>query len=242
MRMPFRAAGFNKKKWILFCLYPLVVGLGWLAFSIGEQELELPLAMQLDELRLLEPSRLVFTIGARDADKPSAAASTIEHEIARYSDCRRRRLDVIANFQSATPVQPLDCASFLMRALEQAPSDGRLWLEYSRELARNNGVEPKAIAALKHSFLLSPREGWIIDARIAFVLPIWGGLPNDVRVIARNEIEGMLFKYSYVTTLARIYVQAPLARKAISEVLQGTTPNIQHQFLSKVTQLVKGQI
>lgn len=236
--MPFRTASFNQKKWILSCLYPLVVLLGWQSFSIGEQEFKLPLALQLDELRLLEPSRLVFTIGAGDADKPGVDASSIEHEIAGYSDCRRRRLEVIANLQSAAPTQPMNCSSFLVRALEQAPSDGRLWLEYSRELVRENGFEPKAIAALRRSFLLAPREGWIINARTAFVLPIWVGLPSDVREIARGEIEEMLLKYSFVAMLAGIYVQNPLARKAISQVFQGATSETQHQFLSKVDQIM----
>ena len=239
--MPFRTTVFNKKKLVLSCLYPLVVVLGWLSFSIGAQEFELPLAVQFDELRLFDPSRLVFTIGAGDADKPGAAASSVEYEIAGYSDCRRRRLEVIANLKSAASAQPMNCSGFLLRALEQAPSDGWLWLEYAKELARNDGFEPNAIAALKRSFLLSPREGWIINARTTFVLPIWFGLPRDVRESARSEIDEMLSNYSFVAMLARIYVQSPLARKAISEVLQGTTPNIQRQFINKVQQLTKAQ-
>lgn len=220
------------KKWILFCLCPLVAALGWLSFSIGGQELNLPLSVQLSELRLTEPSRLAFDVGANH--NSTAVARTVEYKVAGYSECRQRRLEVIANSKSAD--QPTDCSDFLRRALEQAPSDGRLWLEYARELMRDGGIGPTALAALRRSFLLSPHEGWIVNARVAFVLPIWTGLPSDIRETARSEIEERLSQYSFVAMLARSYLQNPLARKAISEVLQDATPSVQRQFLDRLKQ------
>jgi hypothetical protein len=206
----------NPKKMVIFSLVPVILVLAFLGAIVGLREVSLPYAAQIDELRLADPEWVkslgLGSVGVSD-DLPEAQLSNV-------SKCRNDGGE--------------HCSALIMEMLKNDPANGRLWLEYSRLLTQENGLNERAIFALRKSFQVSAREGWITNVRSRFSLTAWPELPDDVKTLARTEILTALENYQFIDFLAGTYVANPIIRAALAEVMAGATVDQQRKFLGLV--------
>jgi hypothetical protein len=208
----------NSKKFIVIALLPVAAGLFWLGVSFGLEEVSLPYVRQIDELRLTDPDQIKLQI----PDDASVSANLSEGQLLEVQTCR------------------LDgeqfCSALILGVLRNDPANGRLWLEYARQLAQEKGLNEEAVSALRKSYQLSAHEGWITQIRTKFALSVWLELPADVKDLASEEIRSTMTDYEFIKFLADVYVTNPIARNALKEVVQKATPEGQKSFLGLVAQ------
>jgi hypothetical protein len=208
----------NPKKFIVIALLPVAAGLFWLGVSFGLEEVSLPYVRQIDELRLTDPDQIKLEI----PDDAGVSANLSEGQLLEVQTCR------------------LDgeqfCSALILGVLRNDPANGRLWLEYARQLAQEKGLNEEAVSALRKSYQLSAREGWITQIRTKFALSVWLELPADVKDLASEEIRSTMTDYEFIKFLADVYVTNPIARNALKQVMQKATPEGQNSFLGLVAQ------
>jgi hypothetical protein len=212
----------DPKKVVIISLVPVIVGLLWLGFSNGIAELSLPYAAQIDELRLTDPDR----VKAEVPNASSVSPDLPEAQLINILACRDKAGE--------------NCSSLVLDMLHDDPANGRLWLEYARLLAQENGLNESAIFALRKSYQLSPREGWIANTRTKFSLSVWLELPADVKELASQEILSAMENYQFIGFLADIYLANPISRNALKEVVEKATPEHQKSFLGLVNKKSNG--
>lgn len=231
------------KKNVLYALVPVVAVMGWLVYTVGQWEVFMPASVQFDELRLPDPLRppLALTNISLPDVRSSRSFVPLDTLMSGYAGCRRSGQSNPGKEIIGAKTGRVTCEPWLRLTLEDSPGSGSLWLELAVELTRNNGIHDEAIAALRRSFELAPREDWIVFARTVFLLPIWDGLPQDIRATASAEILALLTEDRFVRRLALIYARTPSTRKALGEIMPLAVPDSQHLFLKLVNQLARDQ-
>jgi hypothetical protein len=130
----------------------------------------------------------------------------------------------------------------LANLLETRPADGRLWLEYSRELTQENGFDGAASEALLRSFKYSAHEAWIVRVRTRFTLAIWKVLSPELQVLTQNEILKYSDNYQFLEFLAEFYTTHPLAKGALTSIMKNAPTKTQRDFLGLVNAETKAQL
>ena len=216
-----RMMRFNRKAVIMTVLAPISICLGGLALLFGLQESRLPFAVQVDELRLLDPS-----IPQKLEIAGESVAISAEDQVKLISDCRDRA--------------EIKCGHLLTHLLQSYPADGRIWLEFARVSAAENGLDEVSTAALERSYTLSPLESWIARPRTRFALAVWPGLPAGLKDIAQANITGQLDDPSFLSFLANLYRTNPLTRQPLSTIVAGATAQQQRAFLDLIKTEISG--
>ncbi len=197
-----------------------VVGLTLFLTStkLAFQEGSLPLTIQLDEARLLEPNNV-------DTSQESSALQFLETNESRLSD--------YVQCSAAAGVESKQaCLAIIDQMLNSDPANGRLWLEKAKVLAGESGLDEQAITALKKSYEYSGREGWVSIVRAKFALSVWSGLPEDMQeTAAKNLIATITDDLTQMPKIVDLYAQNPLARAGITAVIAKAPVEMQQRFL-----------
>jgi hypothetical protein len=213
--------GYKRKRAVLIALCAaslLTLGVGVLAM-LGETAL--PLKTQLDELRLLDPN---FAI--EKSEKGSSIAMLApELDLADYAVCRSQAENT--------------CSKIIGKMLESRPADGRLWLEYSRSLTLENGLDAAALSALQHSYEFAPYETWMREARSGFALSVWPGLSQELQAKASDEITRGISTTQFANFIASFYVDRLLSRKFIGTILETAPAEDQRRVLGLISAKTK---
>jgi hypothetical protein len=200
----------------LLLLTVACVGLPMALFS-AKYELQLPFTWYTNGLRLFYPEAMAEI----SDDIVKSANSGKDFALASYVNCVAAETEV-------------GCAVKLEPALAQSPADGSIWLEYSKALAREGDAQVTAVEALGHSYDVSSHESWLIAARTHYVVSIWNGLTDELKLKAKADAALALPQYEFINILAKDYVAKPFAHAAIQELLDQATPQQKIQFLNIV--------
>jgi hypothetical protein len=212
----------DPKKVVIISLIPITAGLFWQGLLFCLDEVSLPYVRQVDELRLTDPDRVRLEI----PNGAGISENLPEARLLKMQTCREQGEQ--------------NCSILVLEMLYNEPANGRLWLEYARQLAQENGLNDDAISALRKSYQLSAREGWIAPTRSKFALSVWLELPTDVKDLASLEILSAMEDKEFVRFLADVYVANPISRTALKQVMQKATPERQKSFLGLVAQKSSG--
>ena len=204
---------------LILCLS--ISGMGIAAFVV-KQEMGLPYKVATEELRLLNFENL----REEQVKGQTGWWQTPETAAAEYLSC-------------ASDGSKNGCANILRDLIAVRPADGRLWLEYAKALVLEGDTDITAMQALAQSYETAPREGWIIGRRISFVVPIWNGLPDELKTVASKEIVDRLNENDIQGLLVQKYVNNPFTRKTIVEILSRASPQQKKWFVWQVQKLVK---
>jgi hypothetical protein len=213
--------GYKRKRAVLIALCAssvLSLGVGVITLM---SEAALPLKTQLDELRLLDPN---FAIEKSEQGNLFSMFAP-EFDLADYVVCRSQAETV--------------CSKIIGKMLETRPADGRLWLEYSRSLTLENGLDAAALSALQHSYEFAPLETWMREARSGFALSVWPGLSQELQAKASDEIIGGISNYQYADFIAKYYVDRLLSRKTIAALLETAPAESQRRVLGLISAKTK---
>ena len=137
-----------------------------------------------------------------------------------YSECTRKKLQAQAVGNDAAVIQAkLDCLHILKIAVENAPTDGKLWFEIARHTADLAGVTSNVVRALENSYRTAPREGWIARHRLQFALHNWKDLPEATK---DKAIRDALNPWDQLDLGIKLYVEQSAAdkKRAISLLRQ----------------------
>jgi len=216
-------AKLESRKVVLLALSAAALGCCVLSIIVELNEIALPYDIQMDELRLLDAE----VYDDLNVNPQTFTVDSAENALADLVQCRKK-LD-----ETSTD----GCLTFAQTALQKAPTDGALWVEYARELAAS-GADGQAIGhALLRSHAVSHNEMWVINKRISLALSVWPALEDDAKsTIAAETIEN-LSDNEFMTLLADTYVQRPLIRQTLTDVMTKATAQQQNRFL----QLVKNR-
>jgi hypothetical protein len=212
----------DPKRLVMVSLLPVSLCLASTAILLGWREVTLPFKAQIDELRLMDPVRV---------DAQVANAGGLAPELA-----EAKLISIMACQDSGEQM----CSAQMRNLLKDNPAEGRLWLEYSRLIAQESGLTAEAVSALKKSYELSAREGWITNTRARFALSVWLELPPDTQDLVKAEIISTMDDFRFVGFLANIYITSPTSRAALGKVMEAATPEHQRAFLSLVNQKSNG--
>jgi hypothetical protein len=218
--------GPKRKKIVIASLAIVCAVMAFLALRIGTLESSLPIETQLDETRLLEPNSI-------DPDQESSKISFVETG-------EGQLLDYVKCQANSTGESQLPCLNIIANMLKVDPSNGRLWLEKSKLMAAENGMDDQAIFALKKSIEYSRREGWLSLERAHFALSVWIALPADLQdVMITNLLSIIKDDPTQLADIAELYIANPLTRKGITAVIENAPVDVKRSFLNKLQNNIK---
>ncbi len=94
------------------------------------------------------------------------------------------------------------------KALRTAPGDANIWYLLAETGVRLQGADARALEALRISYLIGPREGWIAHRRLGLSLRLWPLLPTGTRKMVLREIRMLWISGGYHTVLVRHFLRA----------------------------------
>jgi hypothetical protein len=187
--------GRSKRAVLLGASLISIVGFG-ASLRILAIEAIIPAQLRWDTLRLFKAHDIQI-------EKPSRIRSTIRNAITDsatlhydYALCRSD-----AGQSGEGVLSSEHCAELLRKAALTTPTDGRLWLEYAIAVQASHGMTAEAVEALKMSYHMAPREGWISGVRLRFSQRVWERLPVKVQQLAVGDITDPWKQFEFASQL-----------------------------------------
>jgi hypothetical protein len=140
-----------------------------------------------------------------------------------------------ANDRQNEHLDSLDKA--IRNSLSCAPADPFLWLALYSVGVTKDGFKPGYLTYLRLSYLLGPREGWIVLKRNPLVFKAFDQLSPDLREKVVNEFIDMLREGRFAAQAADIFVgPAWSARDLILSHLTGLNDSERRRFADALQQ------
>jgi hypothetical protein len=216
-------AKLESRNTVLIALGAAALGCMVLSVIVEMNEISLPHEIQMNELRLLD----IETYANLKVNPEVFTLNSAEQALAELVQCRNK--PIVDDAQN--------CMSFVKAALHRAPIDGALWVEYARELAATGASGDEIGKALVRSHETSHHEAWVISKRMSLALSVWPVLNVDAKTILAAEAISNLKNNTFMLFLADTYVQRPMSRSTLTELMTKATAQQQNRFL----QLVKNR-
>lgn len=134
---------------------------------------------------------------------------------------------------------PQACVETIDRALRAVPSSGELWLQKARLLLLTDGVSEPVFTALRESWRVAPREGWIAGARVVVGVRIYPSLPADLQQAVTNDILLVMQNPPLNAALVASYAADPAFRQIAAPVLAQLPPEVVHDFAELVADRIE---
>lgn len=123
------------------------------------------------------------------------------------------------------------CLEALDRALTAAPANGELWLVKATTMLNSGDFSPPAFEALRNSYRVARAEGWIASGRVLLALTLYESLPDDLRVLAQQDLKLVLRYPDLAAPLGAAYLSDALLRRSARPALETLTPSEMDTFL-----------
>ncbi len=188
-------------------------------------------------LRLADPA---VTVGQGAADLADALSARLNDPAlfrARMAFCEQAApalADAGPDAGGAADPTYQRCLDAIDDALRAGPSSGELWLYKAMVLAEASEVDEQTIAALRNSYRMSPREGWIATARSILGLRLYPLLPGDLQDDVRADLVMVMNNFTFAPTLAAAYAQDFSLRSAGAAALEMLPPDLLARFIRLV--------
>ncbi len=75
--------------------------------------------------------------------------------------------------------------------LARAPANAGAWLDLAIARRAAGDDLSRVIEALRNSALTGPQEGRLMAGRVAFALPFWSALPEDLKARLTSDLAGV---------------------------------------------------
>jgi hypothetical protein len=111
------------------------------------------------------------------------------------------------------------CLSVIDQALRSMPSSGELWLAKARLLLVDGQDGEPVFDALRNSYRVSAREGWIAGGRVVLGLRIFPLLPPDLQERVKNDFRLVMTHPSLSAALVGAYAVDPGLRQTAAPAL-----------------------
>jgi hypothetical protein len=121
------------------------------------------------------------------------------------------------------------CIRVVDDALRAAPSSGELWLFKADRLMRA-GQLAGSLAALRQSYRMAPREGWIASARVVLGLQLYPLLPRDLQVATTDDLALVLELEEFLPPLRDAYGRDAALRAASVKAIDDLPPASRAEF------------
>jgi hypothetical protein len=126
------------------------------------------------------------------------------------------------------------CLAVVDDALRSNPASGGLWL-FRAEVLLNSGESGDSLsAALRHSYEVSPREGWIAGERVLFGLRLYPVLRPDLQAHVVSDLILVLADIRLAQPLIDAYPSDSLMRASGREALLALPPDLLERFVGWV--------
>jgi hypothetical protein len=126
------------------------------------------------------------------------------------------------------------CLSIIDQALRSMPSSGELWLARARLLLVDGHDGEPVFEALRNSYRVSAREGWIAGGRVVLGLRIFPLLPPDLRERVKDDFRLVMTHPSLSAALVGAYAADPGLRQTAAPVLLGLPDDDVREFAELV--------
>lgn len=206
----------------LLCLAASLVATARLAASVAAT----PQALLLVEpVRYVEPDVAVDAGTVARADRLAAILDDPGFIRARISHCR---------VAAGEAVDAERCIAAIDDALRGAPSSGELWLLKASLLAEFGEFGDPLLAALRNSFAMTPREGWIAVPRVGLELRLYPFLSAELKEQAKVDLGRVLADSTQAHDLAAEYARDPIMRDAGKPAFDEVPPELVSRFVAYV--------
>ncbi len=133
------------------------------------------------------------------------------------------------------------CLAIIDAALKTAPASGDLWFYKAWTLMRNGDFSDKLLDALRNSYRVAPREGWIASGRVVLGMKIYPILPDDLQADARNDLALVVEAGQLAQPLASAYLADEALRNAAAEPIKALPAELIERFVRRVRQTIRTQ-
>lgn len=126
------------------------------------------------------------------------------------------------------------CLGTIDRALDAMPSSGELWLEKARLLLVSGESGGPVFDALRNSYRVSPKEGWIAGGRVVLGLRIYPSLPVDLQERVKDDFRLVMIHPRLSAALVNTYAVDAAFRQSAAAALEGASESDVRAFAELV--------
>ena len=168
------------------------------------------------------------------AEAVSRYVSDVELFHGRIDDCASVALHASADRDKGPGEQIRRCLAAIDDALQANPASGELWLFKASVLMLSSEFGQPMQDALSHSYLTTPREGWIASERVVLGLRLYPLLPPSLQHNVLSDLGIVLSNATLASPLVETYPRDLALRRAAAGALRMLPTDQLNTFVSLV--------